>query len=182
MHLLDGSVQRGPNFLGCGQRMLADAVIPSDGGRAQHLAPMLNPFFQRALATIRKFIEIDLFEDPEGEIFGPMKVPGGLKRPVGLDALPQGERAAGPDCRKIGRRADPSLVGRRASDRIDSGDGLALFIGRDGGLAFASVHRRYPNCFFGARGSGLVAPIIGENLLEHFVRDGLLRRRWCDCW
>jgi hypothetical protein len=33
-----------------------------------------------------------------------MKVPGGLKRLVRLDTLPQRERAAGPDRGKIGRR------------------------------------------------------------------------------
>jgi hypothetical protein len=49
-------------------------------------------------------LEIDLFEDPEGEIFHSMKVPGGLKRLVRLDTLPQRERAAGPDRGKIGRR------------------------------------------------------------------------------
>src|ERR1700742_424247 len=79
------------------------AVIASDRGRAQHLAPMLNPIFQRAFASVSQFFEIDLFEDPEGETFGPMNVPGGLKRLVHLNALPERERAAGPDRGKIGR-------------------------------------------------------------------------------
>src|SRR6185437_9794618 len=123
---------------------------PSDRRRAQRLAPMLNPFLERALAPISQLLEIDLFQDPEGETFCAVRVPGGLKRPVRLDALAQRERAAGPDRGKIGRRADPLLAGRRAPDRIDPGDRLALLVGRDGGLAFASVHRRYPFRFFGA--------------------------------
>src|SRR6185437_1043391 len=113
---------------------------PSDRRRAQRLAPMLNPFLERALAPISQLLEIDLFQDPEGDTFGAVGVPGGLKRPVRLGALPERERAAGPDRRKIGRRADPLLAGCRATDRIHAGDGLALFVGRDGGLAFASIH------------------------------------------
>jgi hypothetical protein len=88
-----------------GRTPRAGVAETSDRGAAQRLAPVRNPFFQRALAPIRKFIEIDLFEDLEGETFGPVNVSGGLKRPVGLDALPQRERAAGPDRGKIGRRA-----------------------------------------------------------------------------
>src|SRR5580704_18797850 len=120
---------------------------------------MRNPLLERALTPVGQLLEIDLFEDLEGEAFGPMNVPGGLKRPVRLDALPQRERAAGPDRGKIGRRADPLLAGLRAPDRIDAGDGLALFVGRDGGLAFASVHRCYPHRFFGAYGFLLPARI-----------------------
>ena len=111
---------------------------------------MRNPLLERAFAPVGQLLEIDLFEDLEGETFGAVNVPGGLKRLVRLDALPQREPAAGSDCGKIGRRADPLLVGHRAADRIHAGDGLALFIGRDSGLAFASVHRCYPRRFFGA--------------------------------
>src|SRR5580692_2170178 len=114
---------------------------------------MLNPLLERAFPSIGQLLEIDLFDDPEGETVGPMKVPGGLKRPVRLDALPQRERAAGPDRGKIGRRADPLLVGLRAPDRIDAGDGLALFVGRDGGLAFASVHIAIPTASLARTGS-----------------------------
>ncbi len=46
------------------------AVRSSDRGRAQRLAPMLNPFFQRALASVSQLLEVDLLEDPEGETFG----------------------------------------------------------------------------------------------------------------
>src|ERR1700728_1561081 len=140
MKLRRGSVQ-GAKFSLEGpaeaSRRYADAgmpVIASDRGRAQHFAPVRNPLLERALAPIRKLLEIDLFEDPEGETFGPMKVPSGLKRAVRLDALPERERAAGPDRGKIGRRADPLLVGRRAPDRIHAGDGLALLVGGYGGV------------------------------------------------
>ena len=86
----------------------------SDRGRAaQHFAPMLNPLLEGTLAPVSQLLEIDLFEDLEGETFRPMSVPGGLKRLVRLDALPQRERAAGPDRGQIGRRAYPLLVGRR---------------------------------------------------------------------
>jgi hypothetical protein len=114
----------------------------SDRGRAaQRLAPMRDPLLERALAAVRKLLEIDFFEDFEGETLGAVSIPGGLKRFVRLDALPQRERAAGPDRGKIGRRANPLLVVCRAMDCVHAGDGFALFIGRDGGLAFASVHR-----------------------------------------
>jgi hypothetical protein len=67
----------------------ARAAETSDRDRAaQRLAPMRNPLLQRALAPVGQFIELDLFEAPEGEAFGPMNVPGGLKRLVRLDALP----------------------------------------------------------------------------------------------
>ena len=46
---------------------LAQAAL--DRGRLQGLAPVLNPLFQRALAPIRKLLEVDLLEDPEGESF-----------------------------------------------------------------------------------------------------------------
>src|ERR1700677_1173453 len=106
---------------------------------------MRDPLLERALATVGQLLQIDLFEDPEGETFGPMKVPGGLKRLVRLDVLPQGEGAAGPDRGKVGRRADPLLVSRRAAARIEASDGLALLVGGDGGLAFASVHVATPS-------------------------------------
>src|SRR3984885_12350564 len=131
----------------------AGAPETSDRGRAQRLAPVRNALLERALTPIRKLLEIDLFEDPEGETFGPMKVPGGLKRPVRLDALPQRERAAGPDRGQIGRRADPLLIARSAMDRIDAGDGLALLLGGDGGLAFASVHIASPAASLARMGS-----------------------------
>jgi hypothetical protein len=111
---------------------------------------MGNPFLERALAPVSQFIEIDLFENLEGETVGAVEVPGGLKRLVRFDALPEREQAAGPDRGQIGRGADPLPVGRRAADRIDARDGLALFVGRDGGLAFGSVPRGYPRRFFGA--------------------------------
>src|SRR5579871_2973309 len=113
---------------------------------------MLNPFFQRAFAPISQLLEIELVEDPEGESFGPVRVPGGLERPIRLDALPERERAAGPDRGKVGRRADSLPAGRGATDRIDAGRVLALLVGRDGGLGFASVHCCYPFRFFGALG------------------------------
>src|SRR5580692_4497858 len=106
---------------------------------------MLNPLLERAFPSIGQLLQIDLFDDPEGETVGALKVPGGLKRFVRLDALPQRERAAGPDRGKIGRRANPLLVGRRAPDGIHASDGLALLVGRDGGLAFASVHIATPS-------------------------------------
>ena len=65
----------------------APAAETSDRGGAQKLTPMRNPLLERALAPVSEFIEVDLLEDPEGEAFCAMKVPGGLKRLVRLDAL-----------------------------------------------------------------------------------------------
>src|SRR3984957_3813525 len=61
----------------------------SDRGRAaQCIAPMRYPLLEGTLAPVSQLLEIDLFEDLEGETFRPMGVPGGLKRLVPLDALP----------------------------------------------------------------------------------------------
>src|ERR1700722_4890225 len=125
----------------------------SDRGRAQHFAPMRNPLLERALASVGQLLEIDLLENLEGETLRPVRIPRGLKRLVRLNALPQRERAAGPDRGKIGRRADPLLAGRRAADRIDPGNSFALLIGRDGGLAFGSVHIATPNASSARRDS-----------------------------
>jgi hypothetical protein len=46
-----------------GRTPRAGGAETSDRGRAQHLAPVRNPFFQRALASIRKFIEVNNFEE-----------------------------------------------------------------------------------------------------------------------
>jgi hypothetical protein len=132
------------------QPVEAEAAASSDRGRAPHFAPMRDPLLERALASVGQLLEVYLFQDLEGETLGAVNVPGGLKRLVRLDALPQRERAAGPDRGKIGRCADPLSVGCLAPDRIHAGDGLALLVGRDGGLAFASVHRCYLIRFLGA--------------------------------
>ena len=48
----------------------AGAAGSSDPGRAQNLAPMRNPLLERALAPVGQLLEIDLFEDLGGEVFG----------------------------------------------------------------------------------------------------------------
>jgi hypothetical protein len=39
-------------------------------GRAQRLAPVRYPLLERAFASVGQLLEIDLFEDLEGEAFG----------------------------------------------------------------------------------------------------------------
>ncbi len=62
---------------------------------------MRNALFQRAVAPVSQLIEIDLFEDPEGETFRSMNVPGGLKRVV-----------VSTPCRSAKARREVALVAR----------------------------------------------------------------------